>query len=65
MTATFAVIDFAKYKVTLPRDGDAGRRRRDRRDLDVGSDATVFAFLKQHPAAGAGVYMSMSYAAAA
>jgi len=60
-----AVIDFAKYKVTPDPDGDGGRRRRDRLDRHVGSEATVFAFLKQHPAAGAGVYMSVSYAAAA
>jgi hypothetical protein len=33
--------------------------------LDVGSDATVLAFLRKHASAGAGVYVSVSYFAAA
>jgi hypothetical protein len=67
LTARFAVIDFARYEVmlaptTVTVAGDAAATGW---TLDVGSEATVFAFLKQHAPAGAGVYMSASYAAAA
>ncbi|HEY3437352.1 MAG TPA: hypothetical protein VGK35_06665 [Actinotalea sp.] len=64
LVATFSVIDFVKGKLTLaPAVLTLPGNAKDGWTVDVAQGAAVFAFLKKYAAAGATVYMSVSYSA--